>query len=398
MTPFYFDSRNPDCKSPVGAVKTGETVTFTLHLGKDMVVTECLLLLYPAEGPDVTTPTIVPMEFADGTYRSNIYRCTFVWEKPLVWFYHFEVVSHSNRQQVMRGYDRLATTAGGDSWQLTVYDKDMKAPACLTEGVMYQIFPDRFYNSGTPKEKVPGDRRLREDWGAQPEWRPNELGKVTNSDYFGGDLKGIEEKLPYLESLGVTCLYLNPIFEAHSNHRYDTADYRKIDPLLGREEDFVNLCKEAKKRGISILLDGVFSHTGADSVYFNREGRYGEGGAFRDQSSPYSSWYRFQSWPWEYESWWGFPTLPNIEETDPSYLEFIVGEDGVLQKWLELGASGFRLDVADELPDAFLDALYQRVKAFDPDCAVLGEVWEDASNKMSYGYRRHYLLGAQIYS
>ena len=192
----------------------------------------------------------------------------------------------------------------------------------------------------------------------------------------------------------IICLYLNPIFEAHSNHRYNTADYRKIDPLLGTEEDFVELCAKAKAVGISVILDGVFSHTGSDSLYFNRNGRYGEhSGAYRDPDSPYREWYSFRRYPDDYESWWGFRTLPNVRETYPSYLDFICNPNtGVLAKWLSLGASGFRLDVADELPDAFLDRVYQTVKSFGEDKVVIGEVWEDASNKISYGNRRHYLL------
>jgi glycosidase len=216
------------------------------------------------------------------------------------------------------------------------------------------------------------------------------------SDYFQGDLKGIEEKLDYLESLGVTAIYLNPIFEAHSNHRYNTADYNKIDPLLGTNEDFESLAAAAKRRGIAIILDGVFSHTGSDSVYFNKEKRYGDGGAYNDRNSPFSPWYRFHEFPHRYDAWWGFLTLPNVNETEPSYLDFICGERGVLRQWLARGAAGFRLDVADELPDEVLDALHDSVKSYDPDAAIIGEVWEDASNKESYGVRRRYLLGKQL--
>ena len=196
----------------------------------------------------------------------------------------------------------------------------------------------------------------------------------------------------------MTCLYLNPIFEAHSNHRYNTADYRKIDPLLGTEEDFADLCAQAKKLGISVILDGVFSHTGSDSVYFNQNGRYGEhSGAYRDPNSPYREWYSFKRYPDDYECWWGFKTLPNVRETQPDYMDFICNpKTGVLAKWLTLGASGFRLDVADELPDSFLDRVYQTVKSFGEDKVVIGEVWEDASNKISYGNRRRYLLGNQL--
>ncbi len=390
----YYDSRNPNCKTPFGAVQAGEGVCFTLFLGKDWVGAECSLKLIPADHPEQALT--LPMELVGGDFRSNYCRCTFVGEAPRVWFYHFEIASQGSRRTVTRGPDGRAALTGGSDWQLTVYHPKMQTPACLREGVMYQIFPDRFYNSGTPKKNVPADRKLRTDWGGQPEWRPGEEGKILNNDYFGGDLRGIEEKLDYLAGLGVTCLYLNPIFEAHSNHRYDTADYLAIDPLLGEEEDFASLCRAAKDRGIAVILDGVFSHTGADSRYFNKEGRYGDGGAFRDPHSPYVPWYQFRHWPHDYESWWGFPTLPNVRETEPSFLEFITGENGVLRKWLGMGASGFRLDVADELPDPFLDALYACVKEHDSDCAVIGEVWEDASNKMSYGHRRHYLLGSQM--
>ena len=261
---------------------------------------------------------------------------------------------------------------------------------------MYQIFPDRFYKSQQPKENIPSGRTFHSDWSQQPVWAPNEQGVITNTDFFGGDLRGIQEKLPYLKELGVTCLYLNPIFESHSNHRYDTADYSKIDPLLGNEEDFRSLCAEAKKRGIRVLVDGVFSHTGSDSVYFNREGRYPTQGAYNSQQSPYYPWYTFRQWPQNYECWWNFETLPNVKETEPSFNEYINGENGIIRKWLRAGASGWRLDVADELPDQFLDNLAAAAKAESPDAVVLGEVWEDASNKTAYGVRRRYLLGGQL--
>ena len=151
---------------------------------------------------------------------------------------------------------------------------------------MYQIFPDRFYFSGEEKNIKRTDFKRNKDWFALPEWKPDENGMIKNNDFFMGDLKGITMKLDYLESLGVSCIYLNPISEAYSNHRYDTGDYSKVDPILGTEEDFKHLCAEAKKRGIHIINDGVFSHTGSDSVYFNRYGRYGKGGAYNDKNSP----------------------------------------------------------------------------------------------------------------
>ena len=212
--------------------------------------------------------------------------------------------------------------------------------------------------------------------------------------YYGGDFAGIQQKLPYLEELGVTCIYLNPIFEAHANHRYNTANYLKADPLLGTNEDFAALCAEAKKHGIRIILDGVFSHTGSDSLYFNREGRYGPGGAYRDRNSPYRSWYDFDSgYVGGYRSWWGFETLPEVNEETPSYVEFITGPGGVIDTWLRRGAAGFRLDVADELPDEFIEKVRAAVKRVSPEKFLLGEVWEDATTKFGFNKRRTYLLG-----
>ncbi len=219
---------------------------------------------------------------------------------------------------------------------------------------------------------------------------------MLNNDYFCGDLRGIEQKLDYLKSLGVTCVYLNPIFEAQSNHRYDTADYEKIDPLLGTEKDFCSLCRSAEKLGIKIILDGVFSHTGDDSKYFNRYSRYDSLGAYQSKSSPYFRWYKFNEWPDDYESWWGIKILPEVIEENPDFIDYITGSDGIARKWLRLGAAGWRLDVADELPDEFLDSFRKAVKEEKNDALVLGEVWEDASNKSSYGKLRRYLLGDQL--
>ncbi len=213
------------------------------------------------------------------------------------------------------------------------------------------------------------------------------------NDYYGGNLAGITERLDGLAALSVDKIYLNPIFEAHSNHRYNTADYTHIDPLLGTREAFIALLDAARRRGIGILLDGVFSHTGSDSVYFNKAGRYPSVGAYQSKDSPYYAWYRFQKHPDEYTAWWGVPTLPETNEDDPGFQAFVLS---VLQLWQSMGAAGWRLDVADELPDDFLRALRRTVKGVDPDALILGEVWEDASNKISYGVRREYLLGGEL--
>ncbi len=390
-----YDSRSLQCKSPFGALATGEEAVFRIYLPILRQLHSPSLLLYRAD--EWENPQAIPMELEGSDGVSDIFRCAFRADAPQLYFYRFRVLGAQKELYVSRdqdGFGRL-TLEAGEMWQLTVYDHGLHTPDFLKTGVMYQIFPDRFFASGKPKQGVPSDRWIHPDWNGMPAYLPNEKGEVTNSDYFGGDLAGITEKLPYLHALGVTVLYLNPIFEAHSNHRYNTADYQKIDPLLGSEEDFRELCAKGREWGIRIIIDGVFNHTGSDSVYFNKNKRYGEGGAYNDPNSPYRSWYEFTDYP-NYRSWWGFETLPNLNESDPGYSDFICGEDGVLQKWLKAGLSGWRLDVADELPDAFLDRIRQSVKAADPQAAIIGEVWEDASTKVSYGVRRRYLLGSQL--
>lgn len=287
---------------------------------------------------------------------------------------------------------------------VTLYDGAFTTPQWFREGIAYQIFPDRFCCSNPAKfrERAAAYRKTgrpivtHENWDDDPLYLPHGGEKdYQPDDYFGGDLEGIRSKLPYLRSLGVTCLYMNPIFAAHSNHRYNTADYLSVDPLLGTNEDFERLAADAKAMGIRIILDGVFSHTGDDSIYFDRFHRYGNG-ACDTPWSPYFEWYRFRSYPDDYECWWNFRSLPNVEELTPSYQDFIQGEFGVLRTWLRRGASGWRLDVADELPDEFIRGVRRAVKYQDPDAVLLGEVWEDCATKMGPEGRRGYCNGDEL--
>lgn len=395
MNTLLFDSRDPRCKTPFGALPTEDVATFRLFLPIVYQLSSPVLLMYQADRWD--TPERIDMRFEDSDGICCAYQCIFYSPDPQLYFYLFEVqgpngVMHISRDQ--DGFGQLG--AGNEMWQLTVYDRNLRTPDFLKQGVMYQIFPDRFCSSGGNKENVPEERWLHGDWYELPNYLPDRDGEFRNNDYFGGDLKGITDKLPYLQSMGITVLYLNPIFEAHSNHRYNTADYLKIDPMLGTEEDLKTLCSEGKKLGIRVILDGVFNHAGSDSVYFNKYRRYGDGGAFNDPSSPYRSWFTFDEYPNRYQCWWGFTSLPNFNENDPGYSSFICGEGGVLRKWLRAGVSGWRLDVADELPDAFLDKICASVKAQDEQAAVIGEVWEDATTKVAYGQRRRYFLGGQL--
>lgn len=389
-----FNSRSKEYKYPFGAVKNGTQVRFTVKLPESLSFSTVHLCVYDGEGFHQDILMLYHSSLDNAVY----YRCSFTPEKSCAFFYYFRVEKDGNTQYVKRAQDSTGylTSHTGDDFQLTVYDKDYKTPDFLKGGIIYQIFPDRFYYSGIPKENVPLDRKIRSDWGGMPYFLPNEKGEVLNDDYFCGDLKGIEQKLPYLESLGVTMIYLNPIFESHSSHRYNTANYEKVDPLLGTEQDFKDLCVEGKKRGIRIILDGVFSHTGDDSIYFNRKNRYDSVGAYNSPQSPYYSWYKFVKYPDVYESWWGFTTLPTLEKSHPDYVEALCGPGGVIKKWLHLGASGFRLDVADELPSELLQRIRTAIKEEDEEYLLVGEVWEDASNKMAYGVRRKYFMGKEL--
>ena len=394
-----FHSRNPIYRNPTGAVQAHTNIHFKLWVPREFRCSAARLMV----GEEFTKQVKTLGLFWCGMNGEDHewWECDFTPEQSGLYFYRFEIdtwrgtLGITSRFGGESGIDEFGAPEG-ECWQLTVFESQYQIPDWLSGGIMYQIFPDRFYRSGTTKYNVPQDRYLHQRWGSQPEWRPNHQGEITNSDYFGGDLEGIIQKLDYLQSLGITCIYLNPIFEAHSNHRYDTADYTKVDPLLGSKEDFKRLCKEANKRGMHIMLDGVFNHTGSDSIYFNRKGRYQTLGAYQSQESPYYDWYQFYQWPEQYACWWNFETLPNVNETNETYNAYINGTDGVIQTWLKAGADGWRLDVADELPDLFLDDITKAAKQVKPTSMILGEVWEDASNKMAYGQRRRYLLGKQL--
>ena len=384
-----YDSRSTLYKEPFGAVRCGEETDFRIFVYNDIYVeqvffcTECGME-YPV--------SYVGCE--DGYSRYEL-RVSF--SEPKAYFYSFRFVTE---QGIFYGKNRdgkLVLDEVLPSFQLTVYERDFSTPAWAKGEIMYQIFPDRFAKS---KEFVPlpskNDRILHEDWDEIPWFLPEQDPYLAN-DYFGGNLKGITERLDDLRKLGVGIIYLNPIFESAENHRYSTADYKKIDPYLGTEEDFTAFTAACRKRGIRVILDGVFSHTGADSVYFNKFGHYDSVGAYQSQKSPYYPWYDFEEFPDRYKSWWGFVNLPNVREDNEDYLDFITNpENGVLRYWHDRGVDGWRLDVADELPDVFIDRFRQTLKQLHPEALLIGEVWEDASNKESYGIKRRYLLGRQL--
>lgn len=389
-----FNSRKKEYKSIISAIATNQPVKLRLIVPRSMGCT-CATLCITKENE---LPVYYNMFWAGMCGDDNEYwELHFSADSAGLYWYHFELDTPWGKsfvKNIGKGIGGFAADAS--EFQQTVYDSAFVTPDWLKGGIIYQIFPDRFFNSGKMKTGVRESRVMRK-WGDEPYWREEQMNGVWNNDYFGGDLKGIEQKLPYLAELGVSCIYLNPIFEANSNHRYDTADYERIDPLLGTESDLKDLCRTAKEKyGIAIVLDGVFSHTGCDSKYFNIFGNYDTVGAYNSKNSPYFNWYKFINYPDDYHSWWGIKLMPEVIEENENYREYICGKNGILRKWMRCGISGWRLDVADELPDIFLDDLRTAVKEENPDAVIIGEVWEDASTKFAYNQRRRYLLGDQL--
>ena len=389
---------NPFDRKPQGAVATGGQVRLRLTVEDEQAPVELFLRVW--NGDERRYP-MRPLGLKDGRmiYEAQIG----VGDKPRLLWYRFEC--EYKGEHVVLGAPGDHTGCGEgvmgseESFQLTVYDAAYDTPAWMRDGVMYQIMVDRFcHGEGTDALMHAKDGQniiLHEDWNEMPFLNIAENGDNFANDFFGGNLEGVRQKLPYLKQLGVSVLYFNPIFCARTNHKYDTSDYRRVDPMFGDEQALARLCKEAEALGMRVMLDGVFSHVGDDSLYFNRRGTYGEHvGAYRDPDSPYYKWFTFRHWPDDYECWWGFKTLPNVNEMDEGYRRFILeDDDSVVRHWVRKGTSGWRLDVADELPMPFLRELRRQVKDVSGDAAVLGEVWEDASHKVAYGQMRSYVLG-----
>jgi len=313
----------------------------------------------------------------------------------LIW-YEFLLIS-PNRTYFTNTADNESFTlcdTNAGRFSMLIYEDGFDTPDWFKGNTMYQIFPDRFAKGGNCPKKP--EAVLNTDWeNGTPQFAEKRGAHLDNNEFFGGTLYGITEKLNYISSLGVGVIYLNPIFEAYSNHKYDTGDYMKVDEMFGGEDALELLLAEAKKRNIHIVLDGVFNHTGDDSKYFNAKGRYDTVGAYQSTDSPYRNWYRLLP-DGSYETWWGIKILPRLNHECKDCADYFLGNDGVIESYIKKGASGWRLDVADELSDSFLDRLRTAAKRINKDAVIIGEVWENAATKISYGNRRRYLRGSQL--
>lgn len=384
------DSHNEFYRTPSGPAPAGSNVLIRLHCDEATSVvlrtwmTEelCYTMLPTAEH---VWEVAIPLPTTPGLF----------WYYFLIYRKDGRTIRYGNQPDKLGGVGVAYDHGEPESFQITLYDPAYKTPEAFHGANIYQIFPDRFRHAPTKAVDDRKDRYVHKNWDEEL-LGVGDLrgGKYQELDFYGGTLTGIQEKLPYLKDMGIDIIYLNPIFRARSNHRYDTGDYTQVDPLCGTNTEFTELCEAAKKVGIRVMLDGVFSHTGEDSVYFNHFGHYPTLGAYQGQSSPYFDWYTFNHYPEDYKAWWGILSLPELRKDNPEYQKFMFQpHEGVVPRWIEAGSCGWRLDVADELPVDFLRKLRAAAKAADPEAVVLGEVWEDASNKVAYGETRCYCTG-----
>lgn len=382
-----------------GAFSRGDTITFVVSA--DVVPTSVTMVIHgDGWGRETSVWREYPLAKSSECFTITLSMqelCTDLsMDEGGLFYYHYRIVEGDDTL-LLGGEEpeRLTPVIDGvGERQLLVYAEDDRAPEPVG-GIMYHIFVDRFRKTGVAWQKQKPGTVLDPDWeNGTPQYGEYPGAEVANNVFFGGDLYGIAEKLPYIASLGTSILYLSPIFEAASNHKYDTADYLSVDRMFGGDKALRTLCTEAKKFGIRVILDGVFNHTGADSIYFNKEGHYDSVGAYQSESSPYANWYTFRKFPDDYECWWGVKILPRVRSDNAEYQKFIF--EKVIPKWRDIGVYGWRLDVADELDEGFLTGLRSALQKDGKQSLMIGEVWEDASDKVSYGRRRQYLYGREL--
>ena len=392
-----FNSLDRNFKTPTGPVAKDKLLTFRVKLPKSLEPTDVQLVIY--EYCASQNRLTFQMEY-EKTDDDTI--CFKVETSALgvnIYCYYFTFISFGQSKYLKMCEDPweariLNNWIDGYDWQLTVY-KPVKIHPNMCNGTMYHIFPDRFYKSGKTTN-LPTDRIYR-DWGEYPFFTDDKIGL----DFFGGDIEGITQKLEYLKKLGVSVLYSNPTWESPSNHHFNAGLYTKVDPVLGNSDTLKNFIDTAHSNDMIVILDGVFNHVGSDSIYFNKNGRYPNKGAYDGPESPYYNWFYFNGNNRDsYACWWGINTLPKFNQDNPDYINEFYGIGGILAFWYKLGIDGIRLDVADELTNHTLYSIHN-IAAHSLNYShvtLIGEVWDNASNKCNYGHKMNYFLGNQLTS
>ena len=456
-----YDSRDLACKSVYGAVATGESVKFTITTGTD--VTEANLVM-----KGVDTRNIDMKKDGEAVNGKQQWSVTTKFDTIGENHYYFALLSGTYMtiyadDDGNYGKGMVTDLTNVKPYDLVVYKDGFETPDWMKNAVIYQIFPDRFYNGDTSNDfaqtssRGEVDYEYISDWNTLPENPEQETEekmdayKATgayvgdgnwSNEIYGGDLKGITERIDYLKALGVNVIYLNPVFASISSHRYDTSDYNKIDPILGDLGDFEELTRVAEENGMHVVLDGVFNHVSDDSKYFDRYYKYLEAGTDKVGAYPYWAYvydtmaeqnvsedtakdiakkyfadnygitdFSYTEWfnvtqetdniglragktVYGYEGGWGYDSMPVIKATNGSeyqtgnWAEEIIGNDdgtSVGQYWISEGSDGWRLDVANEVSDETWQNFRNSVKALNNgDAVIIGEIWTDATD---------YLLG-----
>lgn len=466
---LYHNTWDSLYKYPFGAVEEGADVTVRMHAQKgDLQYARVLVRNTNTNRSDLYNMEKVSTITVNGE-EVDIWEVTFTPDEIGVYGYKFIAGDGDTTKYYVEDGNEGKTGTVGDKnglfFQLTVYDKDYETPDWMKEAVVYQIFPDRFNNGDNSNDDDKANARGEEpievpdSWNSLPD-NPR-LGEnnmddidgaysgdgIWSNDFFGGDIKGIQEKLDYLQSLGVNTLYLNPISMASSNHKYDATDYKSLDPMFGTEEDFKEFTAELKNRGMHLIVDGVFNHVGDDSIYFDRYGKYDTVGAYEYWEYVYDTmnnegiseeaamtkaddyfvksgqtfseekwhlWFNIKNTKvdvgttnerYDYQGWWGYDSLPEFksltedeaialglaseddefvdkasEWNNKELVDYIYkDEDSVAKQWIDWGADGWRLDVANEVDTVFWNDFREEMKAHNEDTLILGEIWDDAS-------------------
>ena len=324
-----------------------------------------------------------PLKHIKNDNNKIIFETEIYLDTRAIYHYYFKF-SVNNQTKYINNNNTIENNITKDNmYKLSV---NFNTPDWAKGKMMYHIFVDRFKRgSNEPLKQMPR-RTIHNSWNDEMIIGPDQNG-IWNADFYGGDLLGIIEKLDYIKSLGIDIIYLSPIVYSQSNHRYDTSDYENVDPYAGCNEDLRKLCAIAHQKGIKIILDAVFNHTGNDSKYFNEFGTFDTIGAYQSIYSTYAPFYKkhYHNGNLYYDYWWGMPNLPVCNGNSPEWQNYILGENGIIDKWFSLGIDGLRLDVADELTDEFIEKIRIAVKRNKPDGFILGEVWKNPM-RMNRGY------------
>ena len=391
------DSQSLEFRKPFGAVEVGQKVKLSIIVDKDILVAVQLTMF---DGTSLSKG--MKKEYLNsGEFKYSVEIDTSDTLGLLEYYFilidGYDRLYYGNNDEHLGGIGQIYNY-NPVPYQVTIYEKSY-IPDWYKEGIVYQILIDRFFNGNednainSPKE----NSFIYGKWNDSPMYIKDNMGRITRWDFYGGNIKGIIKKLDYIKSLGASIIQLSPVFKSSSCHKYDTGNYEFIDEMFGTNDEFKELCEIAESKGIKIILEAVLSYTSSDSKYFNKLGNYDDIGAYNSPNSKYYDWYKFVKYPYQYESWWGINERPNIKVMDKGYINYIIkNKNSIIKKWIDFGVSGWRLNVIDELPDEFIELIRKRMQGINKETVLLGDIWDDASNKVSYSKRRRYLQGNEV--